>query len=86
MSNVSPQQWAEWKKSSITIEVMAAIAERIEESKDQLCSASNDRDFDQFVKGMIRSFSEVLEIKLETTIEEDSDEVSPRDPDAQGYS
>ena len=86
MQNVSPQQWAEWKKSSITVAVMAEVANRIEEGKDLLCSASNDRDFDQFVKGMIKAFSEILDIKLDTTEEEDEDEVSARDIGPQSYS
>ncbi len=86
MLNVEPQQWAEWKRNSVTLAVMNQIQVRLDDAKDMLAGASNERDFDQFLKGMIKAFSEVLDVQLELTIEEDSDEVSVRDPDAQSYS
>ena len=44
-------------------------------------------NFDQYVKGMVRAFSEVLDVQLELTIEEeDEDEVSTGDTGPQSYS
>ena len=66
---------------------MDQIRDRIEESKEQLIGASNDRDFDQYVKGMIRGFMEVLEVRLDLTTEEEMrDEISPRNLGGQSYS
>ena len=80
MRIIGPEQWQEWKRSDVTQAVMDQIRERIEEAKDQLLGSNNDRDFDQYVKGMVRGFSEVLEVQLDLPTEEDEeDEVSPRD-------
>ena len=76
MPNIEPEQWQEWVKNSVTIQVMDQIRRRIEDSKEQLLGPSNDRDFDQFVKGMIRGFNEVLEVQLER---DSDDEVSTGD-------
>ena len=76
MPNIEPEQWQEWVKNSVTIQVMDQIRRRIEDSKEQLLGPSNDRDFDQFVKGMIRGFNEVLEVQLERNSD---DEVSTGD-------
>lgn len=87
MQNVGPEQWQEWRRNSVTMAVMDQIRARIEDAKDQLIGASNERDFDQYVKGMIRGFTEVLDVKLDlTTEEEDEDEVPPRDVGRQSYS
>lgn len=86
MLNVGPQQWAEWKRNNVTLAVMDSVRSRIEESKDQLLGATNDRDYDQFVKGMIRAFYEVLDVQLELTTEENEDEVSARDTGSPRYS
>ena len=76
MQNIEPEQWQEWVKNSVTIQVMDQIRRRIEDSKEQLLGPSNDRDFDQFVKGMIRGFNEVLEVQLE---KDSDDEVQAGD-------
>ena len=76
MPNIEPEQWQEWVKNSVTIQVMDQIRRRIEDSKEQLLGPSNDRDFDQFVKGMIRGFNEVLEVQLE---KDSDDEVQAGD-------
>lgn len=44
----------------MTQAVKEAIQERIAESKDQLTKYGNDREFDVFLKGMIRAFYETL--------------------------
>ena len=76
MPNVGPEQWQEWKNSDVTLAVMDQIRVRIEDSKEQLIGTFNDRDFDQYVKGMIKAFTEVLDVRLDfITEEEDEDEV-----------
>lgn len=72
--SVGPEQWQEWKRNSVTLAVMESIQSRIEESKEQLLGASNDRDFDQYVKGMVKAFSEILDVRLELSTEEDSND------------
>ena len=76
MPNVEPEQWQEWTKNNVTIQVMDQIRRRIEDAKEQLLGPSNDRDFDQFIKGMIRGFNEVLEVQLE---KDSDDEVQAGD-------
>ena len=85
MPNISPEAWAEWQRNNVTLEVMEQVRNRIEEAKDQLVGPSNDRDFDQFVKGMIRGFTEVLEVQLDLTTEEEwDDEVQAGDAGPSG--
>lgn len=43
---------------------MAAVSDRIEACKDELVG-SNDADFDRFLKGMIRAFTEVLNVRVD---------------------
>ena len=76
MPNIGAEQWQEWKRSDVTLAVMAQIQDRIDEAKELLIGASNERDFDQYIKGMIRAFTEVLDVRLDfTTEEEEEDEV-----------
>lgn len=79
MQKLSPEEWISWQRNSVTEAVMDQIRVRIEDAKDQLVGPSNDRDFDQFVKGMIRGFQEVLEVQLDTSQEEDEDEIQTGD-------
>ena len=76
MPGVNPEQWVEWKRNNVTEAVMLQVQDRIEEAKELLCGVSNDRDFDQYIKGMIRAFSEVLDVQLEI---EDKDEIQTGD-------
>lgn len=84
MLNVGPEQWQEWVRNDVTLMVMDQIRNRIEETQEKLTGPSNDRDYDQVLKGMIWAFNEVLDVKLET--EEETDEISPRDLGGQSYS
>ena len=84
---VNNEQWQEWKRSNVTEAVMVQIGDRIKAAQENLAGPSNDRDYDQFLKGMIWAFSEVLDVKLEvTTEEENEDEISPRQLGGPGYS
>ena len=68
-------RFAEWKVSPTTKEFLEAVAERIAEAKEQLTSASNTHEYDQFVKGMILAYKEVLEVTPVITEEGDIDAV-----------
>ena len=83
---VNPEQWQEWQRNDVTLAVMDEIRTRIEEAQEKLVGPSNDRDYDQVLKGMIWAFNEVLDVQLETTEEEQEDEISPRDLGGPGYS
>ena len=86
MRRPSPEQWQEWQRNDVTEAVMDQIRVRIEEAKEQLVGPSNERDFDQFVKGMIRGFQEVLEVQLDTSEEDSEDEIQARDLSRPSYS
>jgi hypothetical protein len=53
---------------------MEVIKERIQEAKDNLSVSTNDRDYDLFVKGMIRAYNELLSIQFSEG-EKEPDEV-----------
>ena len=81
------EQWQEWQNLPATKAVREAVLDRIEESKDQIVfGAQNDRDFDQFTKGMIRAFVELLQIEPDLIIEDDKDEIPTRDTGTSDYS
>ena len=75
MQQLTPERWQEWKASPVTVAVMEAVNERIDAAKDQLTGPNNERDFDQFTKGLIWAFNEVLSIKLDIPTERDEDAV-----------
>lgn len=76
--------WQEWVQNPVTREVVLSLKDRIEEAKDQIVfNYSNAREFDVYVKGMIRAFSEVVEVLTSagdrTQATEVNDEVSTGD-------
>ena len=74
MPNLTPERFREWKENPVTLAVLDQIRNRITESKDIL-AGDNDREFDIYIKGMIRAFNEVLEVDLDITTETQEDEV-----------
>ena len=85
MQRLGPEQWQEWRENKVTSAVMDQVKFRIEETSEKLTGPSNDRDFDQFLKGMIWAFNEVLDVQLDITTEEELDEIQERDTDGQSY-
>lgn len=65
---------AQWKSHPVTKLLNEAIQERIEDAKEQLVASSN-YEFDQFVRGMIKAFRDVLEADVKPTIEGVDDEI-----------
>ena len=85
MSNVSKEQWIEWKSHPVTRALKEASKERIEEIKDQIV-ASTDPDYDRFLKGMIWAYNEVSQAKPDLIDEGDlEDEVQAGDVSLPGY-
>ena len=70
MPRIKHEQWLEWKNHPVTSELREAVRERVNEVTEHVMnSASNTRDFDQFCKGMVRAFTEVLDYKPDQTID-----------------
>lgn len=90
MHVVRQEQWVEWKSHPVTLALKEAINQRILEATDQIVSGpSNDRDFDQFMKGMVRAFNEVLVAEPEIILDDSQeikDELSARDTGPSGNS
>ena len=66
MPSVSKQEVQEWRNHPVTLEVMAAVKQRVEDTKNELISSS-DPDYDRFLKGMIWAYQELIAVKLEET-------------------
>jgi len=74
MQHVTKEKFLEWKENPVTRAQDEALNYRIEEIKDQILGSS-DPDYDRFLKGMARGFSEVLHATVESVqlTEEDID-------------
>jgi uncharacterized membrane protein YheB (UPF0754 family) len=61
----------------VTEAVKAEVRNRLAQATEEVVSnLSENKDYDVFLKGMIRAFREVLEVKLaDVTVEEDENEV-----------
>lgn len=45
------------------LELVEAVSEKLRLSREKLESSSNDRDLDQFIKGQIAAYKELLNFK-----------------------
>ena len=70
MPKLSKDQWLEWRNSPVTDAVYLAVQNRMDEAKEIIVHSS-DPDLDRVMKGMIRAFYEVLDLKPDFTVEED---------------
>ena len=76
MQPVNREQFLEWESHPVTAAVKQVVKERIEQATSLVVNGpSNSQEFDQFMKGMIRAFNEVLDVQLEEISEEPLDEV-----------
>ena len=62
MTKVSKQEYLEWRKHPVTQVVMEAVEERVKEANEKLLGF-NERDFDVFLKGMIRAYHEFITVR-----------------------
>ena len=53
---------------------------------ENLARATNERDYDVFMKGMVFAYREILEWTPETTEEEADDSIQPEESGTQDYS
>lgn len=75
MHSVTQEQWREWLSHPVTEAVKEAIRSRVADAIEQVIdSPANERDFDQFVKGMIRGLKEALDVQPEVIIQEVRDD------------
>jgi uncharacterized membrane protein YheB (UPF0754 family) len=77
MQPVNQELFREWEKHPVTEAVKAEVRNRLAQATEEVVSnLSENKDYDVFLKGMIRAFREVLEVKLaDVTVEEDENEV-----------
>lgn len=78
MRPVRREEFQEWEKDPVTLAVKEAIQERIKGCADQLVSNRfGNKEYDEFMRGMIQAFEDVLNVELDDikSIEEDEDEV-----------
>lgn len=75
----------EWLLSPVTVLQKEVIRERIQDSLENLAHASNERDYDVFVKGMVFAYHEILDWTPETEEEED-DDIQPGESGTQSNS
>ncbi len=63
---LSKEEFIQWKEHFITKQVFEIVKTKIEDAKDLLAyKETSDPDTDQFFRGMIRAFTDVLEISYE---------------------
>jgi hypothetical protein len=71
MSVISPSEFEEWQNHFITKEFYEAVINRIDDAKDILSeSAGMDSDQDNFYRGFIHAYREVLSFRVDSPTEE----------------
>jgi len=66
LSNITKEEWNDWKTHDITRAFYQACAFRVEDAKDILgASAGLDSDTDNFYRGFIAAYNEMREFKVE---------------------
>ncbi len=63
---ITPSEFEEWNNHHVTKAYKEACVDRIEEAKDQLAgSAGMNSDDDNFLRGLIFAYREVLSFRVE---------------------
>lgn len=66
MSVVTKEEWLAWKNDHVTRAFYEAVQDRIEDSKDLLSySAGVDQAQDNYWRGFIAAYREMLDFKVE---------------------
>lgn len=60
---LTKEMWAEWRSHPVTSNLYDALEERIEDGKEELANCDVDPQRDLIIRGMIRAFREVIDIK-----------------------
>lgn len=71
MASLSKADFDDWQAHPITKSYMVSVYKRIEDLKGSLAGGAGlDPSNDRFVCGMIRAFSEVLNVEVDEVIQE----------------
>ena len=66
MTQISKEEWTDWKANSVTRAFFQAADYRVDDAKEILgASAGLDSDSDNFYRGFIRAYSEMKEFRIE---------------------
>ena len=69
---ISKSEWTDWKTSLITRAFYAACDQRIEDAKEILAgTAGTDSDADNYMRGFIAAYREMLDFKVEDVENDD---------------
>jgi len=64
--SIQKQDWQDWKQEDITRAFYSACNERINDTKEILASSAGiDQTQDNFLRGFIAAYSEMLDFKVE---------------------
>lgn len=71
MSVLTKEEWIDWKNSPVTRAFYAAVNIRIEDAKEVLASTAGiEPDTDNFYRGFIAAYREMLEFTIEDVEDE----------------
>ena len=71
MSFIKSSEWNDWKQDKVTKAFYGATFERIEDAKDILSvSAGLDLDENNFYRGFIAAYREMVEFKVDDLIDD----------------
>lgn len=63
---ITKEEWVDWKNDPVTEAFMETVNERIEDAKEILAnSAGIDNANDNFMRGFIKAFNEMLDFRVE---------------------
>lgn len=69
---ISKEEWTDWKQHQVTKAVFEACRMRVTDATDILVDqAGLDQGQDNFYRGFIRAYNEMLSIKLDEVQEDD---------------
>jgi hypothetical protein len=73
----------EWLQNPITLLQKEVMQERVMDALENLARATNERDYDVFMKGMVFAYREILDWTPETTEEETDGNIQPEESGTQ---
>lgn len=66
MSNITKEEWQDWKQNNVTRAYMEVCDLRVQDAKDILSvSAGLDSDTDNFYRGFIAAYQEIKGVRVE---------------------
>lgn len=66
MSNITKEEWQDWKQDNVTRAFMEVCSIRVEDAKEILgATAGLDSDTDNFYRGFIAAYQEIKGVRVE---------------------